>query len=181
MPAQKREARLRARRRGHPRLETSAKSKTWMAGTSPAMTETWVTIKRHWYHREPAQISDSNFKEQGRHTAAIPRRDSPESCTKHSPREIRGRRESRVRAAPAVSCAKDAQKNAHEHTGTDGAFRLSPRNGFTAYTVLSPATNSSCHRRWRISGSTRTRLGSQTSASLTPATGARTTRFCRTR
>ena len=30
---------------------------------------------------------------------------------------IRGRRESRVRAAPAVSCAKCTRKNAHEHTG----------------------------------------------------------------
>src|SRR5450756_1103794 len=29
----------------------------------------------------------------------------------------RGRREHRVRAAPAVSCATNAQKHAHEHTG----------------------------------------------------------------
>jgi len=31
--------------------------------------------------------------------------------------QIRGRRESRVRAAPAVSCANCTRKNAHEHTG----------------------------------------------------------------
>ena len=30
---------------------------------------------------------------------------------------VRGRRESRVRAAPAVSCANCTRKNAHEHTG----------------------------------------------------------------
>ena len=49
----------------------------------------------------------------------------------------------------------------------------------TAYSALSSATNSSCHRRWRISGKVCTRLGRLASANLTPATGARTTRFCR--
>jgi hypothetical protein len=58
--------------------------------------------------------------------------------------------------------------------------RPSLRNGFTAYNALSPATNSSCHRRRRISGSSKPGWVSQTSAGLTPATGARTTRFCRT-
>jgi hypothetical protein len=33
-----------------------------------------------------------------------------------------------------------------EHSG------ISLRNGFTAYAVLSPETNSSCLRRWRIGG-----------------------------
>jgi hypothetical protein len=42
---------------------------------------------------------------------------------------------------------KSAQKGAHEHTGTVGAFRHSLRNGFTAYGALSPETNSSCLRR----------------------------------
>jgi hypothetical protein len=50
----------------------------------------------------------------------------------------------------------------------------------TAYSVLSPATNSSCHRRRRIDGSSRPGRVKKTSASLTPATGARTTRLCRT-
>ena len=52
----------------------------------------------------------------------------------------RGRRESRVRAAPAVSCANCARKCAHEHTGEAEAIRLSLRDGFTAYFVLSPVT-----------------------------------------
>ena len=64
----------------------------------------------------------------------------------------RGCRECRVHAAPAVSCASCTKKCAHEHTGTDGTLRHSLRNGFTAYAVLSPATNSSCHRRQRIDG-----------------------------
>ena len=55
------------------------------------------------------------------------------------PSKRRGRREDRVRAAPAVPCAKVANKNAHEHTGSAETLRPSLRNGFTAYIVLSPA------------------------------------------
>ena len=33
-------------------------------------------------------------------------------------------------------------KNAHEHTGTVGTLRHSLRNGFTAYSVLSPENGS---------------------------------------
>jgi hypothetical protein len=62
----------------------------------------------------------------------------------------RGRRECRVRAAPAVSCASCTKRCAHEHTGSAETLRHSLRNGFTAYAALSPATNSSCHRRRRI-------------------------------
>jgi hypothetical protein len=58
-----------------------------------------------------------------------------------------GREEGRVRAAPAVSCAACAKRNAHEHTGSAGAFRPSLRNGFTAYGALSPVNGLFCHRR----------------------------------
>jgi hypothetical protein len=47
---------------------------------------------------------------------------------------------------------KSVQRNAHEHTGSAEALRHPLRNGFTAYAVLSPATNSSCHRRCRLDG-----------------------------
>ena len=50
----------------------------------------------------------------------------------------------------------------------------------TAYAAFSPATNSSCHRHRRISGLAEPGWACNTSANLTPATGARTTRFCRT-
>ena len=46
--------------------------------------------------------------------------------------------------------------------------------------VLSPATNSFCHRRQRIDEMSDARLGRHLSAHLTSATDARTTRFCRT-
>ena len=91
-----------------------------------------------------------------------------------------GCRECRVRAAPAVSCARCTKENAHEHTGSAEAVRHSLRNGFTAYAVLSPATNSSCHRRCRLDGGFRSGWIDRATDSLAPATGVGTTRFCRT-
>jgi hypothetical protein len=84
-----------------------------------------------------------------------------------------------MRAAPAVPCAKWVVKNAHEHTGSAEDIRHSLRNGFTAYSALSSATNSSCHRRQRI-WFVRARSGRRTSANLTSATDAGTTRLHRT-
>src|SRR5260370_6506840 len=55
-----------------------------------------------------------------------------------APLEKRGRRECRMRAAPAVSCAMCTNRCAHEHTGSAEAIRHSLRNGFTAYSALSP-------------------------------------------
>src|SRR6185436_15078505 len=52
--------------------------------------------------------------------------------------ENRGRREDRVHAAPAVTCAIAHKERAHELTGSAGASRPSLRSGFTACFVLSP-------------------------------------------
>jgi len=71
---------------------------------------------------------------------------------------IRGRREDRVRAAPAVSRAIAHRRRAHEHTGSAGASRPSLRNGFTAYFELSP-----------VNGSFATVIGWILPANLTPA------------
>jgi hypothetical protein len=89
-----------------------------------------------------------------KHTSAIPRPNA-RVLKNRPPSKNGGSRECRVRAAPAVSCAKCTKESAHEHTGSAEAIRHSLRNGFTAYIALSPATNSSCHRRSRISGSHR--------------------------
>src|SRR6266478_8230769 len=74
----------------------------------------------------------------------------------------RGRREDRVHAAPAVSCASCTKENAHEHTGSAETLRPSPRNGFTAYIALSPVTGFLAtvarKKRWLLT-------------SLTPASG----------
>src|SRR5439155_18160086 len=64
----------------------------------------------------------------------------PKFCKSFRPLRHRGRREDRVRAAPAVSCAICAKECAHEHTGSAETLRPSLRNGFTAYIVLSPVT-----------------------------------------
>jgi hypothetical protein len=91
----------------------------------------------------------------------------------------------REQGMPGARCThglvcKIVRRNAHEHTGSAEALRHSLRNGFTAYAALSPATNSSCHRHRRIEGLVAPGWARKTSADLTPATGARTTRFYRT-
>jgi hypothetical protein len=77
-----------------------------------------------------------------------------------------------------VRCA--SKNAAHEHTGSAEALRLSLRNGLTAYAVLTPATNSVI-----VTVADGLRLiepgwANFASASLTSATDARPTRFCRT-
>ena len=87
------------------------------------------------------------------------------------PPESRGRREDRVRAAPAVSCAICTEKCAHEHTGPAESIRPSLRNGLTAYAALSSETNSFCLRRladWRRRS---TRSGTLASAKLDASHG----------
>jgi len=63
-----------------------------------------------------------------------------------------GRGECRVPSAPAASCAHGVVKmHTSIHSGRTGNHPASPHAMvLTAYAVLSPATNSSCHRRRRI-------------------------------
>ena len=77
-----------------------------------------------------------------RHTFAISRRITPELCISFAPSKKRGRREDRVRAAPAVSRAIAHRERAHEHTGSAETLRPSLRSGLTAYSVLSPVNGS---------------------------------------
>jgi hypothetical protein len=64
-------------------------------------------------------------------------------------------------------------KKAHErsHHRFTGATRPSLHNGFTAYSALSPATNSSCHRHRRIDGFAKTRSGPQNLRRLDTSNG----------
>ena len=98
----------------------------------------------------------------------------PKLCDLRCPLENGGRRESRVPMTPAV-----VRKNAHGGPQVRRNTRPSLRSGFTAYAVLSPEPNSSGLRRRRIGDRSKARSGPTISISLTPATGARTTRFCR--
>ena len=64
---------------------------------------------------------------------------------------------SRAQGTPGACCTRGLACKVHKEMRTR-AYRYSRsipaslRNGFTAYAVLSPATNSSCHRHRRISG-----------------------------
>ena len=82
----------------------------------------------------------------------------------------RGRRESRAPTAPAAPCAMGSKRTHTDLTGTAETSRLSPRNGFTVYFVLSPVSGLYCHRCQPRTGRADRRQGR----------GARTTRLRRT-
>jgi hypothetical protein len=58
----------------------------------------------------------------------------------------RGRRESRAPTAPASPCAESSERKHTGLTGTAETSRLSPRNGFTAYTCSPRGSGLSCPR-----------------------------------
>src|SRR3954453_16813698 len=88
---------------------------------------------------------------------------------------MKGRRESRALTAP-VDPGRRSTRASHVRstwattTGTAEASRLSPRNGFTTYLVLSPVSGVFCHRCLRDILPQNSRHGR----------GARTTRLRRT-
>jgi hypothetical protein len=55
---------------------------------------------------------------------------------------------------PGARCTRGLVRNGERVRarayGLSGGNRHPQRNGFTAYATLSPATNSSCHRRRRL-------------------------------
>ena len=69
---------------------------------------------------------------------AFSRHDVPEACifVTLSNQRAQGRPDARCTRGLVCICA--LKKRAHEHTGSAGASRPSLRNGFTAYSVLSP-------------------------------------------
>jgi hypothetical protein len=117
-----------------------------------------------------------------RHETTFSRRDAPEVLqVVRATRKIRGRREDRVRAAPAISCAKMHIKKTHtsiqvqrRQSGLPCAMvlRLMPRSPRRRIRLVTVIGGYGFVRPGRVD---------TTSADLTPATGARTTRFCRTR
>src|SRR3954469_15870296 len=75
----------------------------------------------------------------------------PELCLFVVPLLTKGRRESRALTAP-VDPVRQGTRASHVRstwattTGTAETSRLSPRNGFTTYFVLSPVSGVDCHR-----------------------------------
>src|SRR6202035_627598 len=85
----------------------------------------------------------------GEHGSAFPRRESARVLRTITLKETRGRGEYRVPNAPAASCALCSfSMHTSIHSGGTGNIRHSPRNGFTAYIVLSPGTGLFCPRRF---------------------------------
>jgi len=110
-----------------------------------------------------------NFQTARGYAFAFSRHDAPELCFDFHPQETRGRRESRMRAAPAVSRAKADRKKrtrAYRFSGGNPAF---PAQWFTAYSALSPVSRALLPPSLRGSSP----------QSLAPASGARTTRLRR--
>jgi hypothetical protein len=120
------------------------------AGTSPRVAATFTTFR----------ISDAHPRSRGTRARVL----------QIDPPQIEGAGKTGCTPHPR-SRVQTAHKNAHEHTGSAEAIRPSLRNGFTAYAVLSPATNSSCHRRRRINGSSKPGRASQNLRQLDTSNG----------
>ena len=109
----------------------------------------------------PVQNFDSIFKQPrqfgtviaiDKHVFAFSRRDAPELCQESFAQEEEGAGNAGCALHPrshVPNCAKETHMSIQVQSE---ALRHSPRNGFTAYIALSPATNSSCHRHRRIKG-----------------------------
>jgi hypothetical protein len=91
----------------------------------------------YWITRPSAQLRTRRVMTTGDDTASRSRGlICPRLAIEFPYPPVRGRRECRVHAAPAVSCAKVCKK-AHTSIQGSGGIRHSLRNGFTAYIVLS--------------------------------------------
>jgi len=86
------------------------------------------------------------------HESAIPRRDAPEVVQERSALMTEGAGNAGCPTHPQPRVRNKVKHTSVVTTGTPEITRHSPRDGFTAYSALSPATNSSCHRRGRIKG-----------------------------
>jgi hypothetical protein len=152
----------------------------WLYGLCHRAAVGWGVAQRRPMR---TQFEDGRFQVRnvGEHTGAHHR-----ISRRHArPRYTSTSRPSRAWGMPGARCTRSpcARKSAHgsHHRSTGNTRHSRTRLVLTAYIALSPATNSSCHRRRRIEGIAKPGWARKTSAGLTPATGARTTRFCRPR
>jgi hypothetical protein len=114
-----------------------------------------------------------------KYASAFSRRHASEVWPNFCPSDDRGRRESRVRDAPAASRAKLSEAHERSHHRFTGNTQHSLRNGFNGFLRALPGVRIlGCHRDQRIKVLS-TRSGRRASANLAPATGARTTRLRR--
>ena len=76
---------------------------------------------------------------------AFSRHDLPELCISFHPHQTEGAGKAGCALHPRSRVQSAQKESAHEHTGPAEAFRLSPRDGLTAYFVLSLVSRASCH------------------------------------
>jgi hypothetical protein len=121
-------------------------------GDSPRSRGVWVPDRRSLALICPGRRGTSfrfNFQTVRGCASAFSRRDAPELCFDFRPQETRGRRESRVRAAPAVSRAKGRSKKrtrAYRFSGGNPAF---PAQWFYGLLRALPGDRAFWHRRPR--------------------------------
>ncbi len=128
--------------RAYARPMTGSAKQSSFAETSKLDCFAASLLAMTWLH------SDSNFKQQMCVRILAAQFCPSFACRCPSRKEGAGNAGCALHPRSRVQNAQ--RKNAHEHTGSAEAIRHSRRNGFTAYAVLSPATNSSCHRRCRL-------------------------------
>jgi hypothetical protein len=118
------------------------------------------------------------------HTSTLSRRVSPEFCSITPPSEIKGRREDRAPAGTrGPLCAKCAGRNC---TAADRLSRMQPGLPCavvgTAYVVFSPGRRALLPpSRSQMTDAVGPGRADASPQDLAPASGARTTRFCRMR
>ena len=104
-----------------------------------------------------------------RHTSAISPRIRASFTGNVLPSNQRAQGMPGARCARSLACSvKNTRVSHHGHTGFT---RHSPRNGFTAYFVLSPVTGLVCHRRQRNTECQKPGRADMPSVNLTPASG----------
>ena len=104
-----------------------------------------------------------------RHTSAISPRIRASFTGNVLPSNQRAQGMPGARSARSLACSvKNTRVSHHGHTGFT---RHSPRNGFTAYFVLSPVTGLVCHRRQRNTECQKPGRADMPSVNLTPASG----------
>jgi hypothetical protein len=122
-----------------------------------------------------------------KHAFVLSRHVAPEFCksSAHKSEGAGHAPQQRARGMPGARGTRSPCAEGSKHTVVTAGNPETPGIPcavvLTAYTALSRATNSSCHPRRRIKGMREPGWARTTSAGLTPATGARTTRLCRTR
>jgi hypothetical protein len=141
-------------------------------GASPRSCGVWVPDRRSLALTCPGRRGVSfrfNCHTARGYASAFSRRDAPEFWVDFHPQETRGRRESRMRAAPAVSRAirhNEKRTRAYRFSGGNPAF---PARWVTALFALSSVSRALLPPSLRRSSP----------QSLAPASGARTTRLRR--